>query len=76
MHVINRTMMQPEELLADLQRQEKELRAVLLDMEGKFNQKKEQYLKVQGAIEGLAMCTPEGVPPPVTEDNVEHNVEP
>ena len=64
-------MMQPEELLEDLQRQEKELRAVLQDLEAKFQLKKEQYLKVQGAIEGLAMCTPEGVPPPVTEDNVE-----
>tara|TARA_A100001391_G_scaffold91512_1_gene60414 strand:+ start:1648 stop:1845 length:198 start_codon:yes stop_codon:yes gene_type:complete len=64
-------MMQPEQLLEDLQRQERELRAVLLDMEGKFNLKKEQYLKVQGAIEGLAMLTPEGTPPIITEDNVE-----
>ena len=63
--------MQPEALLEDLQRQEKELRAVLQDLEGKFQLKKEQYLKVQGAIEGLAMCTPEGVPPVLTEDNVE-----
>jgi len=64
-------MMQPEELLEDLQRQEKELRTVLQDLEAKFQLKKEQYLKVQGAIEGLAMCTPEGVPPILTEDNVE-----
>ena len=63
--------MQPEELLEDLQRQEKELRTVLQDLEAKFQLKKEQYLKVQGAIEGLAMCTPEGVPPVLTEDNVE-----
>ena len=63
--------MQPEALLEDSQRQEKELRTVLIELEGKFNQKKEQYLKVQGAIEGLAMCTPEGVPPVLTEDNVE-----
>ena len=63
--------MQPEELLEDLQRQEKELRAVLQDLEAKFQLKKEQYLKVQGAIEGLAMCTPDGVPPVLTEDNVE-----
>ena len=63
--------MQPEALLEDLQRQEKELRAVLVELEGKFQVKKEQYLKVQGAIEGLAMCTPEGVPPVLTEDNVE-----
>ena len=63
--------MQPEALLEDLQRQEKELRAVLVELESKFQVKKEQYLKVQGAIEGLAMCTPEGVPPVLTEDNVE-----
>ena len=25
----------------------------------------------KAAIEGLAMCTPEGVPPVITEDNVE-----
>jgi len=64
-------MMQPEALLEDLQRQEKELRTVLQDLEAKFQLKKEQYLKIQGAIEGLAMCTPEGVPPVLTEDNVE-----
>ena len=63
--------MQPEQVLEDLHRQEKELRAVLLDMEGKFNLKKEQYLKVQGAIEGLTMCIPEHTPPRITEDNVE-----
>ena len=63
--------MQPEALLEDLQRQEKELRTVLQDLEAKFQVKKEQYLKIQGAIEGLAMCTPEGVPPVLTEDNVE-----
>ena len=64
-------MMQPEQVLEDLHRQEKELRAVLLEMEGKFNLKKEQYLKVQGAIEGLTMCIPENTPPIITEDNVE-----
>ena len=64
-------MMEPAALLEDLKRQEEELRAVLVELESKFQLKKEQYLKVQGAIEGLAMCTPEGVPPPVTEDNVE-----
>lgn len=63
--------MQPEALLEDLQRQEKELRTVLQDLEAKFQLKKEQYLKIQGAIEGLSMCTPEGVPPVLTEDNVE-----
>ena len=64
-------MMEPAALLEDLKRQEEELRAVLVELESKFQLKKEQYLKVQGAIEGLAMCTPEGVPPVLTEDNVE-----
>ena len=63
--------MQPEALLEDLQRQEKELRTVLIELEGKFNAKKEQYLKVQGAIEGLAMCTPDDGTPTLTGDNVE-----
>ena len=63
--------MQPEALLEDLQRQEKELRTVLQDLEAKFQLKKEQYLKIQGAMEGLSMCTPEGIPPVLTEDNVE-----
>ena len=64
-------MMEPAALLEDLKRQEEELRAVLVELESKFQLKKEQYLKVQGAIEGLAMCTPEGTPPILTEDNVE-----
>lgn len=63
--------MQPEQLLEDLQRQERELRALLLDMEGKFNVKKEQYLKVQGAIEGLTMLNPESASSTIIEDNVE-----
>ena len=64
-------MMEPSALLEDLKRQEEELRTVLIDMEGKFQVKKEQYLKVQGAIEGLTMCTPDDGTPTLTEDNVE-----
>ena len=64
-------MMEPAALLEDLKRQEEELRAVLVELESKFQLKKEQYLKVQGAIEGLAMCTPDDGTPTLTEDNVE-----
>ena len=64
-------MMEPAALLEDLKRQEEELRAVLVDLESKFQLKKEQYLKVQGAIEGLAMCTPDDGTPTLTGDNVE-----
>tara|TARA_B100000131_G_scaffold277188_1_gene280835 strand:- start:14 stop:208 length:195 start_codon:yes stop_codon:yes gene_type:complete len=63
--------MEPAALLEDLKRQEEELRAVLVDLENKFQLKKEQYLKVQGAIEGLTMCTPDDGKPTLTEDNVE-----
>ena len=64
-------MMDPAALLEDLKRQEEELRSVLIDMERKFQLKKEQYLKIQGAIEGLDMCTPDDGTPTLTEDNVE-----
>ena len=63
--------MEPAALLEDLKRQEEELRTVLQDLEAKFQLKKEQYLKIQGAIEGLAMCTPDDGTPTLTEDNVE-----
>ena len=64
-------MMEPPSILEDFKRQEEELRAVLVELESKFQLKKEQYLKVQGAIEGLTMCIPENTPPIITEDNVE-----
>lgn len=42
-------------MLAELQEKESEIRAELIDLEKQFNVKKEQYLKIQGAIEALTM---------------------
>jgi len=42
-------------MLEELQSKEAELRSELLDLEKQFNSKKEQYLKIQGALEALSM---------------------
>ena len=45
--------MDPATMLAELQEKEAELRNELMDLEKQFNLKKEQYLKIQGALEAL-----------------------
>ena len=40
-------------MLTDLNNQAENLRKDLIDLEQLFNMKKEQYLKVQGAVEAL-----------------------
>ena len=47
--------MDPDTMLEELQSKEAELRTELLDLEKQFNSKKEQYLKIQGALEALSM---------------------
>ena len=47
--------MEPKQVLEQLQSQESSLRAELLDLERTFNNKKEQYIKLTGAIEALEM---------------------
>ena len=42
-------------MLAELQEKEAELRQTLMDLEKEFNLKKEQYLKIQGALEALSL---------------------
>jgi len=42
-------------MLEELNEKEAELRSDLLDLEKQFNSKKEQYLKIQGAIEALTL---------------------
>ena len=39
-------------MLEELNEKQAELRSDLIDLEKQFNSKKEQYLKIQGAIEG------------------------
>lgn len=45
--------MDSKEMLTDLNSQAENLRKDLIDLEQLFNMKKEQYLKVQGAVEAL-----------------------
>ena len=47
--------MDPDTMLEELESKEAELRSELLDLEKQFNSKKEQYLKIQGALEALSM---------------------
>ena len=41
-------------MIEELNQKEQELRNELLELEQQFNIKKEQYLKIQGALEALA----------------------
>mgnify|MGYP001164887215 FL=1 len=49
------TNMDAQDVLTELRVQEKNLRQELMEREKTFNQKKEQYLKIIGAIEALEM---------------------
>tara|TARA_Y100000592_G_C5481987_1_gene326181 strand:- start:3004 stop:3189 length:186 start_codon:yes stop_codon:yes gene_type:complete len=46
--------MDPAIMIQELSEKEMELRNELMEMEKQFNMKKEQYLKIQGALEALA----------------------
>ena len=45
--------MDPAFMVEELKQKEVELRGELLDLEKQFIMKKEQYLKIQGALEAL-----------------------
>jgi len=47
--------MEAQRVLSELKLQEETLRSDLIEMEKVFNQKKEQYLKITGAIEALSL---------------------
>ena len=47
--------MEAQRVLSELKLQEETLRSDLIEMEKLFNQKKEQYLKITGAIEALSL---------------------
>ena len=46
--------MDPAIMIEELKQKEQEVRNELMDLEQQFNMKKEQYLKIQGALEALA----------------------
>ena len=47
------TMMEPDKMLNELNLKKQTLEDQLIELEKTFNQKKEQYLKILGAIEAL-----------------------
>ena len=57
--------MQPDKMLEELKDKEEKLKEELIELEQIFNAKKEQYLKIQGAIEALLALDP-SVPPTIT----------
>ena len=57
--------MEPDQMLIELNDKEEKIRNELIELEQIFNAKKEQYLKIQGAIEALLALDP-SVPPTIT----------
>ena len=57
--------MEPDQMLIELNDKEEKIRNELIELEQAFNVKKEQYLKIQGAIEALEALDP-SVPPVIT----------
>ena len=45
--------MEKQEMLDDLNKQAEELKEQLMQLERDFNVKKEQYIRIQGALEAL-----------------------
>ena len=57
--------MEPDKMLDELKDKEEKLRNELVELEQMFSTKKEQYLKILGAIEALEALDP-SVPPTIT----------
>ena len=57
--------MKPDDMLEELTDKGEKLKNELMELEQMFNVKKEQYLKIQGAIEALEALDP-SVPPTIT----------
>ena len=58
-------MMEPDKMLEELTDKKEILENQLIDLEKMFNEKREQYLKILGAIEALENLDP-SVPPVIT----------
>ena len=57
--------MEPDKMLDELTEKKEILENQLVDLEKMFNEKREQYLKILGAIEALEALDP-SVPPVIT----------
>ena len=58
-------MNEPDKMLDELTEKKEILENQLIDLEKMFNEKREQYLKILGAIEALENLDP-SVPPTIT----------
>ena len=58
-------MKEPDKMLDELTEKKEILENQLIDLEKMFNEKREQYLKILGAIEALENLDP-SVPPVIT----------
>ena len=57
--------MEPDKMLDEMTEKKEILENQLIDLEKMFNEKREQYLKILGAIEALENLDP-SVPPTIT----------
>ena len=57
--------MEPDKMLNELTEKKEILENQLIDLEKMFNEKREQYLKILGAIEAIEALDP-SVPPTIT----------
>ena len=57
--------MEPDKMLEELTEKKEILENQLIDLEKMFNEKREQYLKILGALEALEALDP-SVPPIIT----------
>ena len=57
--------MEPDKMLNELTEKKEILENQLIDLEKMFNEKREQYLKILGALEALEALDP-SVPPVIT----------
>ena len=57
--------MEPDKMLDELTEKKEILENQLVDLEKMFNEKREQYLKILGALEALEALDP-SVPPVIT----------
>ena len=57
--------MEPDKMLDELTEKKEILESQLINLEKTFNEKREQYLKILGAIEALENLDP-SVPPTIT----------
>ena len=54
------TLMNSQKMFEDLSNQAEVLKKDLIDLEQQFNMKKEQFIRIQGALEALSLVNQKG----------------